>query len=223
MRRRLGRAVPPTNRLPPYSSKLPWGSTGIGFNDASVIAYHALTCHLAGGSYKQMRQAMLDAAKAEFGSDSPQHRAVQNAYAAINVGARASGTPASIATIASVEPANGSDVTAQGLNGDFGSPPSGASAGAPDKVRVVGAGNSVTWFTAGGPGQYIAVSVRSNDPYTGYKLEMFDGFGAPTATAKQWFTSSIVTDSIDDWSGVRYLKVTRVFGSGSYTLEVEVQ
>lgn len=222
---RLGRAVPPNvNRLPPYSSSLPWGAPGVGFDDASVIAYYALTCWLAGGSYKQMRKAMLDAAAAEFGSDSAQYRAVQNAYAAINVGQRAPGTPTALASVMSNEPDNNSFDYAQDLNAVLGSPPAGASAGAPDKVRVIGMGNTTAWFQIGGPGQYIAARVRPTDAFTKYKLELYDGFGTKLATGTPWFTSQIVRDTIGGFGdGARYLKVTRTSGIGAYYLEVEAQ
>lgn len=70
-----------------YSSYLPGGMSGIGSNEAAAIWYRALTQYLLPWSdYVSARVAALRSAKDLFGSLSPEYAAVENAFAAINVG-----------------------------------------------------------------------------------------------------------------------------------------
>ncbi|MCP3166622.1 M4 family metallopeptidase [Myxococcus qinghaiensis] len=71
-----------------YSSTyLPAGMRGIGNDKAAAIWYRALTVYLFPSSnYMSARTSSLQAAADLFGSQSNEYRAVQNAFAAINVG-----------------------------------------------------------------------------------------------------------------------------------------
>ncbi len=71
-----------------YSSTyLPTGMRGIGNDKAAAIWYRALTVYLFPSSnYMSARTSSLQAAADLFGSQSNEYRAVQNAFAAINVG-----------------------------------------------------------------------------------------------------------------------------------------
>ncbi|TSC34383.1 hypothetical protein FOF48_04980 [Corallococcus sp. Z5C101001] len=71
-----------------YSSTyLPAGMRGIGNDKAAAIWYRALTTYLFPSSnYMSARTSGLQAAADLFGSQSNEYRAVQNAFAAINVG-----------------------------------------------------------------------------------------------------------------------------------------
>lgn len=69
------------------SSYLPAGMRGIGNDKAAAIWYRALTVYLFPSSnYLSARISSLQAAADLFGSQSNEYRAVQNAFAAINVG-----------------------------------------------------------------------------------------------------------------------------------------
>ena len=71
-----------------YSSTyLPAGMTGIGNDDAAAIWYRAITVYLfPSANYVTARTASLQAASDLFGGSSPQYHAVEDAFAAINVG-----------------------------------------------------------------------------------------------------------------------------------------
>lgn len=71
-----------------YSSTyLPEGMTGIGNDKAAAIWYRALTTYLyPSANYLAARTASLRAAADLYGTQSNEYRAVQNAFAAINVG-----------------------------------------------------------------------------------------------------------------------------------------
>ncbi|XXF75315.1 M4 family metallopeptidase [Myxococcaceae bacterium GXIMD 01537] len=73
---------------PDYSSTyLPEGMRGIGNDKAAAIWYRALTVYLFPSSnYMSARTSSLQAAADLFGAQSNEYRAVQNAFAAINVG-----------------------------------------------------------------------------------------------------------------------------------------
>src|SRR5262249_23294229 len=88
-----------------YSNRLPWGMPGIGMDKASRIWYIALMSFMTGGAdYKEARSACITAAGAWFGPGSPEVAAVKNAFAAINVGGAAAGTPPKPPTVFEVEP-----------------------------------------------------------------------------------------------------------------------
>ncbi|MBJ6762485.1 M4 family metallopeptidase [Myxococcaceae bacterium JPH2] len=66
---------------------LPQGMGGIGNDKAAAIWYRAITTYLFPASnYVAARTACLQSARDLFGSDSAEFRAVQNAFAGINVG-----------------------------------------------------------------------------------------------------------------------------------------
>ena len=70
-----------------YSSYLPAGMSGIGNSEAAAIWYRALTHYLVPWSdYVSARVAALNSARDLYGTLSPQYAAVENAFAAINVG-----------------------------------------------------------------------------------------------------------------------------------------
>jgi Zn-dependent metalloprotease len=72
---------------------LPTGMTGLGNQKASQIWYRALTHYMKPDTqYFDSRRACLQAATDLFGELSPEYKAVQNAYAGINVGIAADGT-----------------------------------------------------------------------------------------------------------------------------------
>jgi len=70
-----------------YSSYLPAGMTGIGNDHAARIGYRALTVYeTSSTNYAAARTAYINAATDLYGATSPEVTAVQNAFAAINVG-----------------------------------------------------------------------------------------------------------------------------------------
>jgi Zn-dependent metalloprotease len=71
-----------------YSSKyLPGGMDGIGNDKAAAIWYRAITTYLySSANYLAARTASLQSAADLFGTQSAEYRAVENAFAAINVG-----------------------------------------------------------------------------------------------------------------------------------------
>lgn len=76
-----------------YSQFLPHGMAGIGVHKAARIFYHATTGYFVGGitpSFALMRTAYLFAAADLYGANSLEYKAVQNAFAGINVGQPAS-------------------------------------------------------------------------------------------------------------------------------------
>ncbi|HJV22839.1 MAG TPA: M4 family metallopeptidase [Holophagaceae bacterium] len=76
-----------------YSSYLPAGMTGVGNDHAARIWYRALTVYLtASSNYAAARTAAISAAKDLYGAGSAEEQAVWNAFAAINVGAKWTGT-----------------------------------------------------------------------------------------------------------------------------------
>ena len=75
-----------------YSSYLPGGMTGIGNDKAARIAYRALSTKMtASTNYAGARTAFLAAATDLYSATSAEYAAVQNAFAAINVGTPAGG------------------------------------------------------------------------------------------------------------------------------------
>lgn len=75
-----------------YSSYLPAGMTGIGNDKSARIAYRALATKMtASTNYAGARTAFLAAATDLYGASGAEYAAVQNAFAAINVGAPAGG------------------------------------------------------------------------------------------------------------------------------------
>jgi len=75
-----------------YSSYLPGGMTGIGNDKAARIAYRALATKMsASTNYAGARTAFLAAATDLYGGSGAEYAAVQNAFAAINVGTPAGG------------------------------------------------------------------------------------------------------------------------------------
>ncbi|WP_257460262.1 M4 family metallopeptidase [Archangium lipolyticum] len=69
------------------SDFLPSGMTGIGNDKAAAIWYRAVTVYLyPSANYKMARTASLESAADLFGSQSNEYHAVENAFAAINVG-----------------------------------------------------------------------------------------------------------------------------------------
>ena len=76
-----------------YSSYLPGGMTGVGNDHAARIWYRALTTYLtASSNYAAARTAAINSAKDLYGAGSAEEQAVWNAFAAINVGAKWTGT-----------------------------------------------------------------------------------------------------------------------------------
>lgn len=84
----LSQGAQPLMLTPDYSSTyLPEGMRGIGNDKAAAIWYRALTVYLFPSSnYMSARTGSLQAAADLFGAQSNEYRAVQNAFAAINVG-----------------------------------------------------------------------------------------------------------------------------------------
>ncbi|WP_223643075.1 M4 family metallopeptidase [Corallococcus sp. EGB] len=84
----LSQGVQPLSVSTDYSSRyLPAGARGIGNDKAAAIWFRALTTYLFPSSnYMSARTSALQAAADLFGSQSNEYRAVQNAFAAINVG-----------------------------------------------------------------------------------------------------------------------------------------
>lgn len=75
-----------------YSSYLPAGMTGVGNDHAARIAYRALASYMTSSTnYAGARTAFLSAAAALYGNPSTDYAAVQDAFAAINVGTSSTG------------------------------------------------------------------------------------------------------------------------------------
>ena len=75
-----------------YSSYLPAGMTGVGNDHAARIGFRALTVYeTSSTNYAGARDAYLKAATDLYGATSADYAAVQNAFAAINVGSAAGG------------------------------------------------------------------------------------------------------------------------------------
>jgi len=129
----LARGASSANDSPSYSRKLPWGMTGIGLQAAAEVFLLAHRSFVSGDDYSALRTGMIQAAVSR-GQD--ETRAVQNAYAAINVGSSAAGTPEPPPVTAEEEPNDGQaqrQVLGQGTN-----PPAGGLPGSPRKIVVVG-------------------------------------------------------------------------------------
>ncbi|HEX8820322.1 MAG TPA: M4 family metallopeptidase [Archangium sp.] len=84
----LAQGAQTTETANDYSSKyLPGGMAGIGNYKAAAIWYRAITVYLyPSANYLAARTASLQSAADLFGAASTEYRAVQNAFAAINVG-----------------------------------------------------------------------------------------------------------------------------------------
>ncbi|WP_158502166.1 M4 family metallopeptidase [Vitiosangium sp. GDMCC 1.1324] len=84
----LAQGAKSTDTANDYSSTyLPGGMTGIGNDKAAAIWYRAITTYLyPSANYMAARTASLQSAADLFGALSSEYRAVQNAFAAINVG-----------------------------------------------------------------------------------------------------------------------------------------
>ncbi len=90
-----------------YSSYLPAGMSGIGNDHAARIWYRALTVYLtASSNYAAARTAAISAAKDLYGAGSPEEQAVWNAYAAINVGSKWSGSTGNTVTASITTPSS---------------------------------------------------------------------------------------------------------------------
>jgi len=75
-----------------YSSYLPGGMTGVGNDHAARIGYRALTVYeTSSTNYAAARTAYINAATDLYGATSAEVTAVQNAFAAINVGSGGGG------------------------------------------------------------------------------------------------------------------------------------
>jgi hypothetical protein len=93
-----------------YSKYLAGGMAGIGNDRAARIAYRALTTYMTSlTKYAGARDAFLNAATDIYGASSPEHSAVQNAFAAINVGMPYNDTTPPI--VAFTSPTNGATLT----------------------------------------------------------------------------------------------------------------
>ncbi|RYY03727.1 MAG: hypothetical protein EOO53_07475 [Gammaproteobacteria bacterium] len=83
-----------------YSDLLPWGMTGIGPAAAGGVLAHAMINDMPDGpDYLETRNAMVTGAQHMFGANAAQTNATRNAYAGINVGAKAANYPAMPLTI----------------------------------------------------------------------------------------------------------------------------
>lgn len=86
-----GSETDPTSPL--YSNKLPKGMIGIGIDKAADIWMLATTSYLIGNpTFAKIRQAYIDAATDLYGAQSPEVKAVWNAFAGIGVGNKATDT-----------------------------------------------------------------------------------------------------------------------------------
>ena len=154
-----------------YSPYLPWGMTGIGNDKAARIWYEAMLFWFAGENYQGARNACLNAAMWRFGFNSPEYRAVENAYAGINVGKRSSNYPTLPPSVAEQEP-NDTLQSAQFIAQPVAPKP----AGAPGKVSVLGTGTNTDWFSVSlKAGQKINIRLNSIWP-NDYDLFVYDGF-----------------------------------------------
>jgi Zn-dependent metalloprotease len=101
-----------------FSTYLPWGTGGIGIDAAARIWMRSLFYKFDSSTdYAAARTLMLQSAAELFGSGSFQYKGVQNAFAAIAVGSRASDYPANPVSMSESEPNNtsaGADAVASG-------------------------------------------------------------------------------------------------------------
>ncbi|HEU4952017.1 MAG TPA: M4 family metallopeptidase [Holophagaceae bacterium] len=101
-----------------YSSYLPGGMAGVGNDHAARIHYRALTTYYTSTeTYAQARTAHINAATDLYGANSPEVAAVENSFAAINVGSPASNTPNTVT--ASITTPSGNVTIATGTTQSF--------------------------------------------------------------------------------------------------------
>jgi Zn-dependent metalloprotease len=144
-----------------WSSYVPWGMKGIGIDHAARIWVRALLTGFNGNQdYADARASCLAAAVQLYGSGSAEHKAVQNAFAAINVGSPASDYPGSAVAQNEAE-SNNTEAAANGIvNGTL---PAGVSAALSKRTVVVGGVSTsdlLDWFTINVPaGKHLRVTL----------------------------------------------------------------
>jgi Zn-dependent metalloprotease len=156
---------------PDYSPLIPWGMTGIGNPKAAQIWYDVITNYLTDDAdYSDARFAAFLASLFRFGPASPEFKAVQNAYAAINVGQTAGGYPAGPPVMLEKEPNNQSFQATPILQPNNSRP-----AGTPNKIQVLGGGIDDDWYSVTlKAGNSITVRLEPG-ALTDYDLQIFDG------------------------------------------------
>ncbi len=162
---------------PQFSINAPWGMKGIGIDAAARIWFRALTMKFTSNTdYADARAKCVTAAGELFGSGSTQQKAVQNAFAAINVGATASGYPAAAVLIGESEPNNSLSQTDTVTPGALpaGAPVNGALFKRTNVVGQVSSGDTADFYSVLVPaGKTLRVTLLpSNDD----DIDLFDGF-----------------------------------------------
>lgn len=152
------------------STLLPWGMTGLGTHKAAQIWYDAFTGFLpSDADYADTRLAVMLAATFRFGPASAETQAVQNAYAAVNVGTPVAAYPAMPPVISEKEP-NNTPQSAMAIVRPNAPKP----AGVPDKLRVLGGGKDDDFYAVQlNAGEKITVRLEPG-ALTDYDLQILD-------------------------------------------------
>ena len=139
-----------------YSNLLPWGMTGVGPAAAGGILAHAMINDMPDGpDYLQTRTAMVTGAEHMFGANSVQANAARNAYAGINVGAKALNYPA-VANVVGLGPRSLAIPQFLGRPSEPGKP-----VGCPDKLTVISMSGSDHFYTVTIPaGKKLTVALQ---------------------------------------------------------------
>lgn len=162
---------------PQFSINAPWGMKGIGIDAAARIWIRALTQKFTSNTdYADARVKCVAAAGELFGSGSTQQKAVQNAFAAINVGATASGYPAAAVLMGESEPNNSLSQTDDVPLGALpaGAPANGALLKRTNVVGAVSSGDLADFYSVVVPsGKTLRVTLL---PVNDDDIDLFDGF-----------------------------------------------
>jgi len=177
---------------------------GIGLPAAANIFVKAHSSYLLTGDYNNLRDAMVTGAMAEHGVLSIEHKAVQNAYAAISVGTAANNVASGPPITPEIEP-NSNWAQAQGL-GMGSPPPPKAVLPAPNKIKVVGGGNDLDGYSVRLVGKKIAVLITptcfSSACLKPYALYIVDSTGvlanAPESADPQLLVVEFATSAARD-------------------------
>ncbi|WP_170229417.1 M4 family metallopeptidase [Polyangium fumosum] len=163
---------------PMFSVHTPWGMQGIDIDKSAHIWIRALLNKFDSDTdYAQARTHCMSAASELFGAGSTEHKAVANAFAAINVGAVASNYPGSAVSMSESEP-NNSQLAADAVAA--GTLPAGAPVVGPLSKRTMVSGI----VDSSDPNDYFTISVPAGKtlrvtlaPYNDDDLDIIDDWG----------------------------------------------
>lgn len=213
-----------------WSQYLPWGMTGVGVDKAARIWMLALlTGFNEDQDYADARESCLFAASFLYGSGSYQYQAVQNAFAAINVGAPASGYPGAPVSQGETEP-NDAELLADAIaNGTL---PAGAPVVGPllKRTKVTGSvwsTDTSDWYFINVPsGQHVRATLR---PMHNADLEIRDiwetqiGVSNAIGTNPDQVLATAPSDGQSHYYAIRVYYVSSAFANQPlYSLYVDL-